>query len=199
VKGEADKAKASAAEEAADKKSAAGAKDGAGNLSAAEAADQAAKSLTAEAADQAAKTILAQQANEQAAAPQEKTEPQEMKIAFGSNKQDSGWPGAVAGMKSLLQQVFDKPVQTVDEQADAEDGENKQEKRGEESIQWKNLLLSGDREEQRFRKMRMCIVQKEETLDTIASRYSLNPKEIVLYNRLESDQVYEGQIIYIPK
>mgnify|MGYP001320505541 CR=1 FL=1 len=222
VKEEADKAVAAAAEEQVGKTAAASAKDDATvNLASAEAAenvpkataeaaenvpkaaaaDNAAQPISAEAVENEAKPLTAQAANEQASASPVKTETQEMKIAFGSNKQDSsGWAGAVAGVKSLLQQAVDKATQPAEEaKAESEAVENKQAKRGEEQIQWRNLLLSAGHEEQRFRKMRMCIVQKEETLDTIASRYALNPKEIVLYNRLESDRVYEGQIIYIPK
>lgn len=70
--------------------------------------------------------------------------------------------------------------------------------REDDAVKWKNLLLSSEDDEHRFSKMKMCIVQKEETIDTIASRYSLNPKEIMLYNRLSSEQLEEGQVIYIP-
>lgn len=179
----------------------AGAADNAANIQAPAATSNAVKPIAAEASDNAAKTLDAQAANEQPEAAPVKSEPQEMKIAFGSNKQDtSGWAGAVAGVKSLLQQAAEKLVpQAEEDKAEPEAAEKKQAKRGEEQLQWKNLLLSSEHEEQRFRKMRMCIVQKEETLDTIASRYSLHPKELLLYNRLESDRVYEGQIIYIPK
>jgi len=212
VKEEADKAIAAAAEEQVGKSAAAGAKDAADHLAAVEAnenapketagaADNVSKSQALEAVDNAVKPDTSQAENEQAESLQAKSETQEMKIAFGSNKQDSsGWAGAVAGVKSLLQHVVGKSVQSAEEQeAEPAAEENKQAKRGEDQIQWKNLLLSSEHEEQRFRRVRMCIVQKEETLDTIASRYSLNPKEIVLYNRLESDRVYEGQVIYIPK
>nr|WP_275100804.1 LysM peptidoglycan-binding domain-containing protein [Paenibacillus dendritiformis] len=44
----------------------------------------------------------------------------------------------------------------------------------------------------------MCIVQREETLDTIADRYQMNTNEIVLYNRLPDQNVTEGQVLYIP-
>nr|WP_240903882.1 LysM peptidoglycan-binding domain-containing protein [Chengkuizengella sediminis] len=46
----------------------------------------------------------------------------------------------------------------------------------------------------------MCIVQKEETLDTIADKYELNPREILLYNRFsDQEDVFAGQVIYIPQ
>jgi len=66
-----------------------------------------------------------------------------------------------------------------------------------ESIEWKKLLGASSNETQ-FRRLRMCIVQKEETVESIADRYQINPREIVLYNRLGSQPLAEGQVIYIP-
>ncbi|GIQ70187.1 hypothetical protein XYCOK13_30110 [Xylanibacillus composti] len=69
-----------------------------------------------------------------------------------------------------------------------------------DQLEWKKLFLSKNQDDHPFSRMRMCIVQKEETLDDIAARYEMNPREILLCNRLsESQSVYEGQIIYIPK
>ncbi len=66
------------------------------------------------------------------------------------------------------------------------------------SLEWKRLfLIKEDKVE--FKQLRMCIVQKEDTLETIADRYELQPREIALYNRLGELDVSEGQIIYIPK
>nr|WP_282580029.1 LysM peptidoglycan-binding domain-containing protein [Paenibacillus odorifer] len=49
-----------------------------------------------------------------------------------------------------------------------------------------------------FRKVRLCIVQREETLDTIAEKYQLSARELVMYNRLSGQSVEEGQVLYIP-
>ncbi|WP_010270873.1 LysM peptidoglycan-binding domain-containing protein [Paenibacillus senegalensis] len=68
-----------------------------------------------------------------------------------------------------------------------------------EPLEFRRLVSSSaNGEEKQFKRMRMCIVQKEETLETIAERYNLNPREIVLYNRLGDQQLEEGQVIYIP-
>ncbi|GAA4705026.1 LysM peptidoglycan-binding domain-containing protein [Brevibacillus fulvus] len=53
--------------------------------------------------------------------------------------------------------------------------------------------------EERFSKMRLCIVQRNETLETIASRYALPVSKILEVNRLASDRLEEGQILYIPQ
>ncbi|MEX2415672.1 MAG: LysM peptidoglycan-binding domain-containing protein [Paenibacillaceae bacterium] len=66
------------------------------------------------------------------------------------------------------------------------------------SLEWKRLfLIKEDKVE--FKRLRMCIVQREDTLQTIADRYQLQPREIALYNRLGEVDISEGQIIYIPK
>jgi stage VI sporulation protein D len=66
------------------------------------------------------------------------------------------------------------------------------------SLEWKRLFLVKEDTVQ-FKRMRMCIVHKEDTLQSIADRYELQPREIALYNRLGDVDVSEGQIIYIPK
>jgi stage VI sporulation protein D len=69
--------------------------------------------------------------------------------------------------------------------------------RGDE-LEWKKLFLGERGNERSFQKVRLCIVQKEETLDGIAERYSINPREIMLFNRLSNYQIAAGQVIYIP-
>lgn len=64
-------------------------------------------------------------------------------------------------------------------------------------LEWRKLFFGGG-DETPFKTMRMCIVQKEETIETIAERYQLHPREIALYNRLGEADVSEGQILYIP-
>ncbi|MCZ8519099.1 MULTISPECIES: LysM peptidoglycan-binding domain-containing protein [Paenibacillus] len=68
-----------------------------------------------------------------------------------------------------------------------------------EKVEWKNLLLNSRDEQQEFRKVRLCIVQKNETLESIAERYNLSTRELALHNRLGDVGVSEGQIVYIPK
>lgn len=81
-----------------------------------------------------------------------------------------------------------------EEELETEDVKSKQ-----QGVEWKSLFLQQDEEQQAFSRVKMCIVQREETLDSIAERYQLNPREIVLYNRLADQQeLSAGQIIYIP-
>lgn len=103
-----------------------------------------------------------------------------VKIAFASIKEDAS------------------PKVTAQENELASEEAGLQDDVQDDKLEWKKLFLSGN-EEMQFRKLKMCIVQKDETLDAIAERYQINPREIILYNRLEQDDLESGQIIYIPK
>jgi stage VI sporulation protein D len=65
-----------------------------------------------------------------------------------------------------------------------------------DELEWTKLFLSN--EAHSFRKVKMCIVQREETLDLIAARYNVKSRELQLYNRLHDPYLSEGQVLYIP-
>lgn len=46
--------------------------------------------------------------------------------------------------------------------------------------------------------MRLCIVQDKDTIETIAERYGILTTQILKYNHLETDDIAEGQVLYIP-
>lgn len=53
--------------------------------------------------------------------------------------------------------------------------------------------------EENFTRLKMCILQKDETIDTIAQRYNLSPDEIVRANNEKVGTSFlAGQVIYIP-
>ncbi|MCP8617022.1 stage VI sporulation protein D [Salirhabdus salicampi] len=52
--------------------------------------------------------------------------------------------------------------------------------------------------EDAFTKIRMCIVQQSDTLDTIAERYELPKTQIIRVNNIEENDIREGEILYIP-
>ncbi|WP_067727268.1 stage VI sporulation protein D [Oceanobacillus damuensis] len=54
-------------------------------------------------------------------------------------------------------------------------------------------------EEESFTKMRLCIVQDQDTIESIAQRFSISPLQLIKHNDLDTDfEVYEGQLLYIP-
>jgi stage VI sporulation protein D len=133
-----------------------------------------------------------------------KSEPeqQEIRIAVaGKQPQEATGAAPDVGILTLLQtsrreQAAREAAEQVVAQQRA-DEEAKVQASGDE-IEWKNLFLGKRSEDEEFRKIRMCIVQRDETLDVIATRYSLNPREILIYNRLDDSGVSEGQLLYIP-
>jgi stage VI sporulation protein D len=53
-------------------------------------------------------------------------------------------------------------------------------------------------EEEEFAKVRLCIVQNKDTLETLAEKYETSTLHIRNHNSLEDDDLREGQLLYIP-
>lgn len=62
-----------------------------------------------------------------------------------------------------------------------------------------NLSSFVQNKEEKKSRLKLCIIQRDETLETISQRYSLPPSRILEVNNLRSDQIVAGQIIYIPQ
>ncbi|WP_214628780.1 LysM peptidoglycan-binding domain-containing protein [Paenibacillus agaridevorans] len=127
---------------------------------------------------------------------------QEVQIAFASKSPSgSGEERPDVGFRAILQSS--QREQAAREAAEQFNQEQQAQQEGsrtvavEEEIEWKKLFLS-KAEGNEFRKIRMCIVQKEETLEQIAMRYSMNPREILNHNGLHESAIEEGQLLYIP-
>lgn len=67
-----------------------------------------------------------------------------------------------------------------------------------DGVEWKKLFLQSSTDTAQFSRLRIRIVQKDETVETIASKYNVPPQKIRLLNRLGDQDVAEGQLIYIP-
>ncbi|MBO9606629.1 MAG: LysM peptidoglycan-binding domain-containing protein [Paenibacillaceae bacterium] len=119
----------------------------------------------------------------------------EMKIAFGSKPGDAA--GSIKSLTSLIPGSTGETKHVPAAQPAAAEAQPADPSRSEQ-VEWKKLFLGSAAEERPFRKMRICIVQREETIDSIAARYRLNAREILLHNRLSQSDVAEGQILYIP-
>lgn len=130
---------------------------------------------------------------------QEHEDKPEMKIALGSKKSNDQDGLSSFSISNLLpkhrhivenNEVEQEEVE-VELIAEEEDIGNRP--------SWKNLFIRQEAEEQApFRKMKLVIVQREETLNEIAERYHLSSRELQLYNRLEEQNLAEGQVLYIP-
>jgi len=58
-------------------------------------------------------------------------------------------------------------------------------------------LLKGN-EDNKY-KLKIYLVHKEDTLEKIAEKYNLEPQELIRYNQLDSQELEEGQLLYLPK
>ncbi|WP_175639851.1 stage VI sporulation protein D [Metabacillus schmidteae] len=80
-------------------------------------------------------------------------------------------------------------------EADARDEEDH---KGQKNAHYLTSLFARDEEED-FSRVKMCIVQQGDTLNSISERYEISVQQIVRVNEFQADQdVYEGQILYIP-
>jgi stage VI sporulation protein D len=65
-------------------------------------------------------------------------------------------------------------------------------------MEWTRTFLRDTQTHNNVGRKRMCIVQKEDSLDSIAARYGIHSQELVMFNRLADRQLQTGQILYIP-
>jgi stage VI sporulation protein D len=78
------------------------------------------------------------------------------------------------------------------------DIEYESESRNEGDIAYLSDIFRHSTEEE-YTKMRLCIVQKDDTIETISERFKVSPLQIIKRNQLEDDfDVAEGQLLYIP-
>ncbi|WP_434756450.1 LysM peptidoglycan-binding domain-containing protein [Paenibacillus amylolyticus] len=122
----------------------------------------------------------------------------ELKVAFGSKKESSRREEEGVGISSLLSSGRAVREGEGERSEDIPAGIVPEEDSHSEDVEWKNLFLGTIVDQTPFRKVKLCIVQREETLDSIADRYQLSTRELQLYNRLTEQVVEEGQILYIP-
>ncbi|RXI98437.1 stage VI sporulation protein D [Anaerobacillus alkaliphilus] len=68
--------------------------------------------------------------------------------------------------------------------------------REENALYLTKMLTKGEGEQ--FKKLKICIIRENETLETIAARYEITQSTLIRVNRLNDSNVTEGQILYIP-
>lgn len=68
--------------------------------------------------------------------------------------------------------------------------------REENALYLTKMLTKG--EEEQFKKLKLCIIRENETIETIAARYEINQSTLIRVNHLNDTKLEEGQILYIP-
>lgn len=79
------------------------------------------------------------------------------------------------------------------QQEEIEEPRSTEEERGREWSSW----LVGNKEDT-FSSLKMVIVQKDESIDTLASKYDISCDAILRTNQFSTDRLVEGQIVKIP-
>lgn len=117
--------------------------------------------------------------------------------------------------KESEQEMTDDEIEQIEEDHDEEehfDGdhihmeeydEDSEETRQEETdLEDVNYLTSffrnKEEEEPKQASMRLCIVQSNDTLETIAEKYKITTMQLLKRNALENETLREGQLLYIP-
>lgn len=77
------------------------------------------------------------------------------------------------------------------------EGTDEAEKPSGEKIDYLSDMFRED--EESYSKMKLCIVQDTDTIETIAQRYQVNPLHISKRNHLDDEVVSEGQLLFIPE
>jgi stage VI sporulation protein D len=103
--------------------------------------------------------------------------------------------------------LFDQVIRTrfnslpPDHEQDVSEDEDEEESGlGSKTTSFLTQLMSGrDEGGPDYTKLKMCIIQRNESLEEVAQRYEIKSRDIMKFNRLDTEQVSEGQIIYIPK
>ncbi|PIK26593.1 LysM peptidoglycan-binding domain-containing protein [Bacillus pumilus] len=100
-----------------------------------------------------------------------------------------------------IERLYEREEPKVYESAqEAEEPENEvRETSGSENSLYLTKLFA-KQEEEDFSRMKICIVQQEDTVDRICERYQLNVQQLLRTNSLSVDaELEEGQVLYIPE
>lgn len=133
----------------------------------------------------------------------EAPEPEPVKIAINGAPSDASQRiQSGVGLLSQLGDIgarreSDLKQQEADQAEDKATAVSSSASTGDE-LEWTRLLSGGESEAQSFRKVRMCIVQRDDTLESIADRYNLQPRVLQAHNKLNDPYLSEGQVLYIP-
>jgi len=125
----------------------------------------------------------------------------EVKIALGVKSAESAVSPGVEWLSSLGDKRSNAAAESnadpAAEQSGDDPAKSAQSTTGDE-LEWTRLFLSEEGDAEPPYKVRMCIVQREDTIEGIAARYNVQPRELQLRNRLHEPYLSEGQVLYIP-
>lgn len=82
-----------------------------------------------------------------------------------------------------------------------EEGEEAEESEAEEEKDISYLTdIFRDTEEESYTRMKICIAQENDTIESIAERFQISALQLIKLNKLDDDfEISEGQLLYIPQ
>lgn len=93
-------------------------------------------------------------------------------------------------------------LEAIEEQREETEEEEIPEQIEEEKVKDVSYLadMFRDEEEDKFTRMKICIAQEDDTIETIAERFQVSTLQLIKQNKLDEDfDISEGQLLYIPK
>ncbi|HLR74967.1 MAG TPA: stage VI sporulation protein D [Virgibacillus sp.] len=97
-----------------------------------------------------------------------------------------------------LDSAIDVEIDAVELQNE-DSTDNEEPTDGSEDVRYlADMFRNDDEEDAPYAQMRLCIVQNKDTIETIADRYEISPSQLLKQNRLEDEELLEGQLLYIP-
>ncbi|WP_080874225.1 stage VI sporulation protein D [Oceanobacillus timonensis] len=112
-------------------------------------------------------------------------------------EEEAGWSGT--DESELIDYIEDTVYSDTPREQEITDVETKEQE--EERTESASILseIFREAEENHYTSMRLCIVQENDTIDTIAERFAVSPLQLIKHNQLDADyEVNEGQLLYIP-
>ena len=141
-----------------------------------------------------------EEANEQVS--EQVTEPpatRELHIALNGNKEENETQGIRTILNSSLrEQAAQQAANLQKQEEDRQQAEAAAQQAADDEVQWKQLFISKRPEQNEFKRIRMIIVQKDDTLEQIATRYNISARDILVRNNLHESAITAGQLLYIP-
>lgn len=103
---------------------------------------------------------------------------------------------------NIVEKEIDEETTDTEDMVESSEEESIDEVAEKKSVSFLAKLFREDdeeeEEEESYSQMRICIVQENDTLETIAERYEVPKLQLLKQNRLEDDHLNEGQLLSIP-
>lgn len=116
------------------------------------------------------------------------------------NKESEGEEAALEDSENVSEEYVEETSHTaVAELDDISTGtweDDEESGAADSSIRYLDGLF--ERNEEAYTRVRLCIVQEKDTLETIAERYQTSAMHLVNRNRLNEDHVEPGQLLFVP-